>query len=893
MKTTLYKRVSMSRLLLTVRGLTLTLLLLTGMTVGAQTLEQADAAYKEFVRLNNTGGDRAEMFRNLYIIYNGYATAIAKMPKGGDRYNLVKAALMTVYPYLQNAAGYYSQNNDQQQATFFARACVDMPLMDAFTGENFQKDNYYPTIVYFAACNTYNAGDYNGSIKYLNEYLRTGDTSKRKTVLGYLYQACVKINNQVLANSILDNAVTSYPNDFDVLSMAINACIDSKDYANLDKYLDKALTVRPNDPDLKNIQGKMYEDMRDFESALKVYTDMRKSNAHSLSITQHVGLNTYNLGVMYFNKALLENKESDAKKLRKQATEYFGNAANIFNEILLSDPTSLKYTQALAIAYSCMGDKKQLEATNFKIAALGGSKVAANAAPALIGFNDKSAMGNAVAATESTAAQQQYDDHSGASATASSTYSSSSVSASSVSASSTSGEDEAVPHFSDYARNFIESQIKAWEAKDPYETVNEYKKRVTNETLKAKVEELKKSSATDYIRKYARDITFADMQLMPYDADHQSFLIKSKYGDMVLPVPREKGEARIFESNWNGLQFKDAKYYIAGDTLAVAGLTFVTPTGNSYQYDNQAALNYTETKVDVNFSPVDYSGLDVASTNTKNSNTRIQKNEISVGNSEVDTNIPKTKANNDKTFAVIIANEDYAAVPDVAMAGNDGGTFARYCHLTLGMPDNNIRTYNNATYGNMVHAMQDIKNIAAAYQGDISVVFYYAGHGVPDEATKDAFLLPVDADGTQTDVCYSLNKLYSELSSLNAKSVVVFLDACFSGATGDGGNLLASARGISLKAKKEAPRGNMVVFSAASDDETAFPYTDKGHGLFTYYLLKKLQDSKGNVTLSDLGSYISKNVKQQSVVVNHKSQTPTVSPSAAFGDNWQNIKMRP
>ena len=151
----------------------------------------------------------------------------------------------------------------------------------------------------------------------------------------------------------------------------------------------------------------------------------------------------------------------------------------------------------------------------------------------------------------------------------------------------------------------------------------------------------------------------------------------------------------------------------------------------------------------------------------------------------------------------------------------------------------------------------------------------------------------MDADGTQTDVCYSLNKLYGELSALNAKSVVVFLDACFSGATGDGGNILASARGVALKAKKEDPRGNMVVFSAASDDETAFPYKEKGHGLFTYYLLKKLQETKGNVTLKDLGSYITDKVKQQSVVVNHKVQTPTVSPSAAIVDHWQDMKLRP
>ena len=65
------------------------------------------------------------------------------------------------------------------------------------------------------------------------------------------------------------------------------------------------------------------------------------------------------------------------------------------------------------------------------------------------------------------------------------------------------------------------------------------------------------------------------------------------------------------------------------------------------------------------------------------------------------------------------------------------------------------------------------------------------------------------------------------------------MDACFSGAQ-RGEGMLISARGIALKTKQEIPQGNLIVFSAASDDQTAFPYKEKGHGLFTYYLLKKL-----------------------------------------------------
>jgi len=117
------------------------------------------------------------------------------------------------------------------------------------------------------------------------------------------------------------------------------------------------------------------------------------------------------------------------------------------------------------------------------------------------------------------------------------------------------------------------------------------------------------------------------------------------------------------------------------------------------------------------------------------------------------------------------------------------------------------------------------------------------------------------------------------------------MDACFSGSQRSG-DMLASARGVRISVKPGAPVGNMVVFSAAQGDETAYPYREKGHGLFTYFLLKKLQETKGDVTLSELGNYIVTNVNQYSILVNNKSQTPTVTPSISIEDKWRNLKLK-
>ena len=257
----------------------------------------------------------------------------------------------------------------------------------------------------------------------------------------------------------------------------------------------------------------------------------------------------------------------------------------------------------------------------------------------------------------------------------------------------------------------------------------------------------------------------------------------------------------------------------------------------------------------------------------------------------IDVNLPKATEPRDNTFPVIIGNEDYKYVAAVPFAARDAAIFAKYCSVTLGLPDDNIRLYTNATYGDILDAIDDIKTISEVYNGDIRVIFYYAGHGVPDEATRNAYLLPVDARSQQLKTCYPIEKLYAELGSLKAHSVTLLLDACFSGSQrGDG--MLMSARGVALKPRTDEPKGNMVAISAATGEETAYPYAEKRHGMFTYYLLSKLQESGGDVTLGELCDYITTKVSQQSVKVNRKQQTPTVMPSPEIETSWRTLPLR-
>ena len=456
--------------------------------------------------------------------------------------------------------------------------------------------------------------------------------------------------------------------------------------------------------------------------------------------------------------------------------------------------------------------------------------------------------------------------------------------------------------YSYFAKSYIQKRIEAWQKKKEYESTANWKKRVTEQTRKAKVKQLKDSARVEYIRNNRpKEITAT---IDSYDSDMGVFKIQVNnlntylgwnyiWGSSDQKTEIHTGPtvytyanvpnnvAPLFKENWKNVKMAPT-YCIAKNYLGIASCKF-TLNGKTYTspilYDDETA------NVQIDLPPLE---IDLGG-GAKNN--LAQKQPQTPIDNALDLNIPSVNTANTNTFAVIIGNEKYSQVAQVPYAENDAKVFAEYCRKTLGLPQKNVRTYGNATYAGFVQAVNDIKKIAEAYNGNLSILFYYAGHGIPNEQSKDAYLLPVDADGKQMDVCYSVGKLYKELGELGAKNVVVFMDACFSGAQrGDG--MLASARGVAIKAKAEAPHGNMVVFSAATGDETAYPYKEKGHGMFTYFLLKKLRESKGNCTLGELGEYIQTNVRQQSVVVNRKSQTPTVVPSASIVDSWKNLKLK-
>ena len=157
------------------------------------------------------------------------------------------------------------------------------------------------------------------------------------------------------------------------------------------------------------------------------------------------------------------------------------------------------------------------------------------------------------------------------------------------------------------------------------------------------------------------------------------------------------------------------------------------------------------------------------------------------------------------------------------------------------------------------------------------MVVYFSGHGIPNVKTKKTGLLPFDVDPNYS-VGLTLKDLYSTLRSLDARSVIVFLDTCFSGQGREKQTLLADSRGIMVVPIERSQSNNVSILSAATAGLISGPLKNKEHGLFTYYLLKGLggagdRNKDRQLTIAELAAYVKTKVREQSAAKGW-NQTP-------------------
>lgn len=210
--------------------------------------------------------------------------------------------------------------------------------------------------------------------------------------------------------------------------------------------------------------------------------------------------------------------------------------------------------------------------------------------------------------------------------------------------------------------------------------------------------------------------------------------------------------------------------------------------------------------------------------------------------SDADATGPRA-AERPNDYALVIGIEKYSRVPDARFAEHDADAMKNHL-IALGYPERNIILLKggHATRGAVQGYVEEWLPRNVGPESEVFV--FFSGHGSPDPKNGDAYLVPWDGDPMfLKSTAYPLKSLYASLGKLKARRVLIALDSCFSGAGGR--SVLADgARPLVSRVDTTAAPARVTILSAASGDEITGTIDSQGHGAFTYYLLKSLNDGK-------------------------------------------------
>lgn len=237
-------------------------------------------------------------------------------------------------------------------------------------------------------------------------------------------------------------------------------------------------------------------------------------------------------------------------------------------------------------------------------------------------------------------------------------------------------------------------------------------------------------------------------------------------------------------------------------------------------------------------------------------------------------------------YALIFGNEDYnihnygtVAQANVDYAQADAEAFRLYAINYMGVPEDHIVMNINALRTQMRRGVNTIKEWVKIADGNAEVYVFYAGHGQPDEATGDTYLIPVDVLLTEASEGYKLDDFYSQIASINARKKIIFLDACYTG--------VGRAGWAELVTDGPSIDGNMLVFTATNSAQKSMPYAEKRHGMFTYYLLSTIKEANGQISVNDLFLQTKDKVHHSSININNSMQTPELLSGDGIERNWK------
>lgn len=198
-----------------------------------------------------------------------------------------------------------------------------------------------------------------------------------------------------------------------------------------------------------------------------------------------------------------------------------------------------------------------------------------------------------------------------------------------------------------------------------------------------------------------------------------------------------------------------------------------------------------------------------------------------------------------------------------------------------------------ATAKNIHEAIQDF--IVSARPSDV-VVLFFSGHGASDRASADdVYLLAHETEADYIAGGIHLNLLKDKIAKSKALQIVTFIDACRAGTAAGKGD---DAGFTVMRERIEETMGRMrVTMTGGSGHQQTFEDPDLQHGVYTYFLLKALNNpqviaawlptANGRkdtrlITLQALHDFVAQSVSDHTR--KNPGKFPKVQNPAIFGD---------
>lgn len=912
----------------------LTILLVLGVCtkVAAQNaaalFNRANQQYQLYESERDRGGDPAVVNAYLLESYNLFVKVL-EAPNNQGQLKGTKNRLRAIYPKLLNGAIYFSQEKQPIKFLDLATAYIELPKRREFQSELLQRDSQYPGLLYNAALGCHHLKRYDKSIKFFTEFMSLGvaDEVQLKNCYVCLNQAYLEKKNYAMQEHILEEAISKFPVTLEFLYHLVNVHGATKNIEKQSEVIDRILAIEPNNQQVLRNKVRILRNQGKNKEALELCKRLHILQPNDYLISKNLALCYYSVGVEIVNSARLITNQAEYATVLQSAADYFYNAKDLFLTILEKEPTNINYMQGLAEIYTYL----HMEAEAEVLAAMVKDRVSYQTFPARL-------------ATYNEAHGQQLFVSNGKNSTpVSKKFPKLVISMDENSFQDADGnnvidagerfdihftvrnegegdaydlrlrlyEEQGHEIFFDGLRERDGGQIPAGTSKQyTFTYIAKHDMPTDLAKIKIHVFEQRGFDAIHALEVNMQEYAMPRLRIADYrfTASEGSSITLGSSGKFTFALQNSgmktaKGvklnfnlPAYVFETDVPALTIDS----IAPGDVVTLDYGFLVNTrfdGDSIavmvSVNEETRSSYLNETYKVKLGEYLTSTIVTKIEGKTNNRPKVIDKDFRLGlQSELMENIP-VGASNPHRYALIIGNEDYSskvganAEINVPYAINDAAVFYEYCVRTFGIPDKQIKIIPDATAGMMAEGLVWLISMAKA-DPKAEIFYYYSGHGSNDDSTKKAYLLPTDITGRNVRLGTALDELYQRLGALSVKGAYIFLDACFSGGYKSDAPIVAQ-KGVRSKPNTTAPHGHTLSFSSSSGEQTSSVFHEKKQGYYTYFLLKTLQESGGNLTMREWAQKTNEAVFRATSNIG-KPQNPELSVSADWPE-WENIQL--